>query len=155
MSSVEEIFIDQLKASLDTLVTEGVFKRVYTEPTGIMSAKEFPFVFFEMASDDEYDFKGTHPQTIQVRSRILVTISLKRETVYALRELATLKAKVRHRLALDWHASGCVAQIFTMRTAEDSRVSNLSFKEFATTTLGIDYGGIDTFSEGGINATNS
>ena len=73
MSSVKEIFIDQLKASLDTLVTEGVFKRVYTEPTSIMSAKEFPIVFFRMAADDEYDFEGTYPQPERVRSRMLVT----------------------------------------------------------------------------------
>jgi hypothetical protein len=152
MSSVEEIFIDQLKTSLDTLVTQGVFKRVYTEPTGIMSAKEFPFVFFKMASDDEYDFEGTYPQTIRVRARMLVTIIHRRELNYALRELASLKSKVRHQLAIDWHSSGCVAQIFTMRTVDDARVSNLSFEDFATTTLGIDYGGIDKFSDGGINA---
>jgi len=151
MSSVEEIFIDQLKTSLDSLVTDGVIKRVYTEPVGVMSAKEFPFVFLWIAPDDEYDIEAAPPQA-RVTGRFLVTIILRRETNYALRELVSLKAKIRNRLMIDYHSSQCQALIMTLRSDQDSRVSNLSFEDFAKTTIAINYHGIDRFSENGINA---
>src|SRR5262245_5538806 len=152
MSSVEEIFIDQLKTSLDSLVTNGVLKRVYTEPVGVMSAKEFPFVFFRIAADDEYDLEAAPPQA-RVGGRFLVTIILRRDMTYALRELVTLKAKIRNRLVLDMMSvAECQAQIMTLRSEEESRDSNLSYEDFAMTTIAINYHGIDRFSESGINA---
>ena len=58
MPSVQQLSIDQLKTALDALVTAGTIKRCYTEPTSIGETAEFPYCFFRIAADEEYELRG-------------------------------------------------------------------------------------------------
>lgn len=145
MSSVQLQVIDQVKISLDELATSGVLKRVYTEPKAIGEVNEFPYAFFRIGADEEYPFAGHGWLSANLRSRILVTLVIQRESTYATRELAELIDEVRRKFAGDNDAF-CAAgvTVVSMQQIDDPKVSNF-FDDFATATLAINYAGIDDY----------
>jgi hypothetical protein len=124
-----------------------VLKQVYYTESAISQANEAPFVFFRLAADEDYvpdDVHGGLPR-YTVRSRLLVSVVIRRKATYTTKELAEMLDILRRRIAADLPDPTCTLRIIGLATFSDPWIANLGYPDFGAATLAIDYEGIDYY----------
>jgi hypothetical protein len=152
--ALQVLAIERMMALLQALKTEGVLKEVYYTESAATQANETPYAYFRPAADPDYVPDNTvtsgPPWRYRVRSRLLLSVAIRRKVSYTIKELAEIEHVLRNRITSDFPdppGSECRIKIIGLAKFADPWIADLAFRDFGAATLAVDYEGIDVFGD--------